>query len=70
MDEPTADILWTIAGERYVVTTTEDTIRSVRLAVATVQTESARREFFAGFWGEREDAFWEAVEAAFAREEP
>jgi len=64
MPDRTVDVRWTLGGETYVVTATCNTIVAVRLAVATLPTAQARREFFADLDGEAEEAFFAAVDAA------
>lgn len=62
----TTQITWTIGNYSYVVTATADEIVSVRLSVATVATDAAKREFFRGFDGDQEEAFFAAVDESLA----
>lgn len=64
MPDRTVDVRWTLGGETYVVTATCDAIVDVRLAVATMPTVQAKREFFADLDGDAEEAFFAAVDAA------
>jgi len=66
MSDRTVDVPWTIGDEAFVVTASADEIRAVRLAFSTRPTAEAKREFFAEFDGDQEDAFRAVVDAALA----